>query len=329
MCFFSCEASTPRTSRTENRTIQSARVRESRRMAGRLVMFVCFPLAALLLFFNLRSYPSLVASRAAAPQVQWHPEREAAGRSMNMLKGDANAQADGGPDATYEVVHDDDDDAAADDDADDAEEGDGEEEDGEPAAKAAEPAQIGAAAGGGSAVVLKPRPALAGGHDGDGGAAAYATTRAAEAPSSSTFDRVGSVVSSVVTSAIGTANAAAAVVTSVSDSLKAAAGNGACKPKSADWKQRPLNFLVPVQASACACACACACAGECMCMCMRVHVHVHVRPVGRGRRVSTFSCLCRRPAGWDVGRRGGGEVERWVVGRWQVAGSMHPRRACV
>ena len=55
------------------------------------------------------------------------------------------------------------------------------------------------------------------------------------------------VVDSVMNSAIGTVNAAAAVVSSVASSLSAAAGNGACKPSAPDWEQRPLNYVVPVE----------------------------------------------------------------------------------
>jgi len=46
---------------------------------------------------------------------------------------------------------------------------------------------------------------------------------------------------------MGTANAAAAVVQSVADSLAAAASNNACRPGRPDWTQRPLNFIAPVE----------------------------------------------------------------------------------
>ena len=46
------------------------------------------------------------------------------------------------------------------------------------------------------------------------------------------------------------ANAAASAVGRVASMLQEAAGNTGCKPQRPDWKQRPLNWLVPLESTA-------------------------------------------------------------------------------
>ena len=207
---------------------------------------ICMPLAMLLLIYNVRSYSSLqgaVASQGAAAtpsQRQWLARQSAAMRAMRRLNpkkpletepeeaeaaavATADSDAAAEPDVADEEVAE----QAADGQAEPAQKGDDE----------AEPVEAAAAAAGGGG---------GGGGGGDDGG-------------DGSLGAVGSVVSEglslVASSAIGTANAAAAAVASIGDSLRQAAGNKECKPATPNWTQRPLNYIAAVESPTWPAAC--------------------------------------------------------------------------
>ena len=61
--------------------------------------------------------------------------------------------------------------------------------------------------------------------------------------------------SRVTRAVVDGANAAASAVGRVASMLQEAAGNTGCKPQRPDWKQRPLNWIVPLESAAWPAAC--------------------------------------------------------------------------
>ena len=213
----------------------------------RLMWFICLPLAMVLLFYNFRSYTSMVAngkshSGAATPgQRQFLVRQNAALRAMRRLRASKpldQSDANGATATASKLAGGDaDDEAAAAEDATEAVEvGDKEAEEAEPEAddgkeeaavqEAAEPADDQEAAPVETSAAAKGEGAADGGDGGDG-------------DGEHGLGAVSSVVSDglsfVASSAIGTANAAAATVASIGDTLRNAAGNTACKPQAPNW----------------------------------------------------------------------------------------------
>ena len=219
-----------------------------------LVTCVCVPLALLLIVYNLNSYSTLTATYNPAFSAKTQAERrrmaqmQSASRSRFAHSGGAGVAAalDQGDDTAPETL--------------------------EPAeAQAAEESlHADAAIDGGAAANPEAGPdatAAMGGVDGTEASLAEAAaslgeahadaeaadpadpaeTAAAGGGGAAVVETVMAVGESVLLSAVDTANAAAGVVTRVRDSLAAAAGNSACKPKTPDWEQRPLNFVAPVE----------------------------------------------------------------------------------
>ena len=217
-------------------------------MAGqRLLWLVCMPLALMLLLFNWTSYHSLTAGKsqgaAVTPALRQKLVRQgAAMRAMRKLHEDKPTVAQvlethartetpslAAITATSDLA----------DEADEAEAAATEDKnDGKPAE-----AEV---ADGKTEGQVESEDAAA-------------DEAAATAGGSSTANVAGAAAAALVyvaSSAIGTANAAAATVASIGDVLRAAAGNSACKPERPNWEQRPLNFLVPVDSSTWPAACA-------------------------------------------------------------------------
>lgn len=177
----------------------------------RLMTCVCVPMALLLLVYNMTSYSSLVATSSGRTIVSSAAERRRAAQVSAAQRAMAQSSKQFSAHLTAAAAVEMPQDLALDPaDASDP---------GAAAGDAAEPPEAAAAAAAEASVPTPPSPPTA----------------------------VSLVVNSVVNSAIGTANAAAAVVGNVASSLAAAAGNGACKPATPDWDQRPLNYIVPVE----------------------------------------------------------------------------------
>lgn len=231
-------------------------------MAGyRLLKFVCMPLALFVLVFNLRSYPALVgdghhASNHAMSSVrQQNAMRHSAFRALSRRRARASTSSSNEVDAAHSSWHPVD--------VSERDGGGGDEEDEEEVrdeeAEGEEPEET----GGESAAADTGR----GDEEAAGGANPHG--EAASSEKASTGSTLQTVLTSVVKSAIGTANAAAAVVARVSDRLRAAALHGDCKPREPNWAQRPLNFVAPVEADewpvACTSRAVVAAGGEALC----------------------------------------------------------------
>jgi hypothetical protein len=188
----------------------------------RLMTFVCVPLALLLFLYNLRAYPSLVGERkgssiASTSERQRHASRYAAARSMRHLnkwagKADEDVKA-GGEHSADEFTS-----SAAGAPSSDDYEGEGEGED-----EAALPVEARAApTAAHSTQKAEVRGTLPLGDSVAGNA--VATLQDATAA-----NQLSSIVSSVYSGAVSTANAAAAAAAHVGERLRASASNQACK----------------------------------------------------------------------------------------------------
>ena len=93
-----------------------------------------------------------------------------------------------------------------------------------------------------AAAALTTHPAMA--------AADHSSERAVVSAKETALLVAKTVGDTVIDAAAAGVNVAAAAVARVGDEMRAAAGNGACKPEAPDWPPRPLNWLVPLEASA-------------------------------------------------------------------------------